>query len=310
MRAKYHDFKGDAGLPYEAVWRSHPGWYAIAIYAYYFARWCGLHPSSETQERWMRIWALAYRLDELLDEHPPGQEAEARRCYQELLEAQDPLACEFPEWVHPDLPPLMALCNNALRELGQDARDELVDMALSVADLAPVKARKRSVFMYGRVLGRESRLTASLAGLCATAEERSDQQAYGRFVRAFGHITAAGVIMDHWYDLRTDFTHRRSRVRPCKSNRRVLLAWCMLQAVKLAASDPRVGRHLRPKLRLLPRPRLVLPRPIFGAEPYMTAERKKVLSLTDRSIPSEKRKRHVPTTNGSPVQTATPAPDA
>jgi hypothetical protein len=256
----YYRFKADGALPYDAVRRADRGWLAIALHCHFLARCHGIEISLPTMERWTRMWALVFRLDDLLDESPPERRPCARRILERLLNSSDPLRDVPPEWIHEDLVPLLVLFNRSMLELDPAQRSAFVTLVLKIADLSPEKSRTQHMWSYTRLLMREGVLTAALAATCMTDEELADRRAFRRFMASFGHLTPGGVLFDHGLDLREDFEADRTSVRPRAAKQLVLLCCGCLEVSPLVLFQGLTLNVLRQHARQMecPKPHRVL----------------------------------------------------
>lgn len=257
MKPLFFTFNGDEELDYSVIWSAHPGWLAISTHGRDFARWCGLEIiSPQTMERWIRMWALVYFLDELIDDQPVDRRQEAGELFRRLLEDPHLRISELPEWVRPDLIMLVALLRNAMQELGPESWNQWTATALTIRDLGTAKASQRRLRSYLHVLVQEARLTAQLAFVCIATHEQHQQLRYCRFEAAFTHLAVGGVIYDHAQDLYEDYANCLSKVPPNRHRSRIILVRGMFEVVGLLFY-PRIAVNLF-MVGLRPSPRQIM----------------------------------------------------
>jgi hypothetical protein len=224
--AKFWQFRAEEGHHYPALLRVSFIWLAVAYHQGYLAQKFGLAVSRETMERWLRLWAFIFWLDELLDSQPLKHHPQTREVFRRLLKGVPPEQCEIPDNMSTDICDIAVLFHNAAEPLSQAQRDRLVELGLEIADYVPVKAARRWVWPYARGLVREGRLAAMMSELCLTESERdATPRCYRRYVREFRAIGIAGTLHDSATDLGEDLEAGRSKVPPNKLNYYILMAW-------------------------------------------------------------------------------------
>ncbi|EDK72228.1 hypothetical protein TM7_0653 [candidate division TM7 genomosp. GTL1] len=253
MRPLFFTFIGDEAHDYSAVWAAHPGWLAITYEARDFARWCGLDEiSPQTMERWLRMWALVYVLDSLLDDTPLALRQKASECFERMLTTAE----ELPEWIDTDAISLVALLRAAIEELEEGTWDTWVQTAFAIRDIGVLRADEYRSWPHLRLLVREAKLTAQLAFICMNAEERRRRIRYRRFAGAFTYLAIGGGLYDHARDLYGDHAYGLTAIQPSRLNARLILVRGILEVAKflfyprIATTLFRLRRH-RPRLRLM-----------------------------------------------------------
>ncbi|EDK72719.1 hypothetical protein TM7_0127 [candidate division TM7 genomosp. GTL1] len=119
-------------------------------------------------ERWLRMWALVYVLDSLLDDTPLALRQKASECFERMLTTAE----ELPEWIDTDAISLVALLRAAIEELEEGTWDTWVQTAFAIRDIGVLRADEYRSWPHLRLLVREAKLTAQLAFICMNAEER------------------------------------------------------------------------------------------------------------------------------------------
>jgi hypothetical protein len=253
MHPFFSPFENDDTGNYASVWSAHPGWLAIATQARDMAKWCGITEiSPQTMERWLRLWALAYALDSLIDDHPPALRHEAGQIFEQVLTAPD-TANNLPGWVDSNVVPLARLLKNAMSELGPSAWNDCAEAALKIRDIGKLKANERRLRPYLRLIKTEAEWTARLVFVCMNSEERRHVR-YSNFACAFNHLATGGGFYDHARDLGEDYEEGLTLVKPNKLKAGLLLLRGVLEVAKFTL-HPRVATKLY-RIKLRPYPRL------------------------------------------------------
>ena len=239
MHPLYCTFPGDAQLPYDALWRTHCGWLASAIYAQAAATASGITVSRQTLERWLRFGAFALLLDQLIDDQPPEHRPVAHQIYSQLVSGVRLEPNEVPEWVNPDLLVVAGLFHNATHELQRQS--EIQPLALLFLEHASAKARETNPQRYSAEVAQEGRLMGYLMAELMTSGEREGRH-HRRFAKWFGQFAAGGALFDAARDLRRDFESQRSSVEPTAKNRRTVLARSLWTSAQLLLHPKIFGR--------------------------------------------------------------------
>lgn len=232
---EYWTFPGDDGLDYAAVWRVPDRYLVVAEYARTAAVSFGIVISLQTMERWFRLMACSYLLDQLLDDTPSEHYETAGDLYRRIVygEAIDE---NWPSWINPDLFAVAALLSNSLQEIGPSS--EFYRLAMSFPEHAVLKAAERRVWRYGRRVTVEGRHMGLLIAECATIQERQTRQ-YRRFQWWMSTLGGGGTLLDGSADLGADFKHHRTQISPTPKNRLKLGLYCVAVSVRLGL-NPRV----------------------------------------------------------------------
>jgi hypothetical protein len=235
MYQQYAAFPGDTEERYAALWRAHPGWLASAEYARACAQACGIDASAGTLERWFRTGALAYFLDQLIDDQPwdvPGRRHEARGIYQRVVRGEHLSTTDVPDWVSPDLLDAAALFNTAMEDIGLDDEDR--QQALRFLECAQDKASEQRAWHYSRHVTGEGRLMGVLFAIGMNRRECQDARRRRRFIGSFGHFAAGGALFDSVRDLGRDHREHRTAVNPTFTAHAYLGGWCLWSVLRLA----------------------------------------------------------------------------
>ena len=239
---EFATFARDDQFDYAAIWHVKASYLAAGLMSHSIAIASGYRSiSKETRERWMRVLALTYLLDQLIDDQPTERQDEADRWFLRIL--REPLLTteELPEWIEPGIIDTVGLLRNAMAELGPTSWEELVQAGIDSKELAKEKAETDSLLRYRHLLIREGKLTARFFLACMDPQERRQYWRFHQYRSALEFFVITAVIVDHWKDFQCDYEAGRTRVPPTQEHRRALLAFAFGEMA-----------------RVLPYPRLVL----------------------------------------------------
>lgn len=232
---EYWTFPRDDGLDYAAMWRVPVRYLVVAEYARTAAMSFGITISPQTMERWFRLMACSYLLDQLLDDTPSEHYGMVGDLYRRIVYGEA-VNENWPSWVNPDLSAVTALLSNSLREVGPSS--EFHRLAMSFPKHAAAKATEQGVWRYGRRATLEGQDMGLLIAECVTPEERLAKH-YRRFRWWMRTLGGGGTLLDSSADLNADYRFHRTQIRPTFRNRLKLGLYCIAMSARLGI-HPRV----------------------------------------------------------------------
>jgi hypothetical protein len=214
-------------------WRKGPEILAAA------ARALGIPVSLQTLKRWMQAWACTGILDRLLDDSEDREAA--LEVYRKVLRSLGAPTESLPQWVNPSVLRAVASLMSSLADTG--SCEEVVELALTIGQLAPEKRASSRPLAYARLVRRENVLLGELMVACMSPLERKSA-ALGLFRLWCARYMTAWGQLDALTDLKKDCAQHNVSVKPSMHRYLVLIAYAAWSWTVLAIRQPKAFRAM------------------------------------------------------------------
>ena len=197
-----------------------------------------------TEERWRRMAAATYYIDDFIDTAPDRKEAHA--LYQAGLNGildgsiDTTKTTGFSADLSELLVPSIALLYNSVADMEPSKLEALRAAALTINDIALEKSHTEKIQPYAGLLHRETDATVALLSL-STHPETLGQPTYERFQKVTHHAMKVAVFLDNAIDLREDYKQGITKVPASAHN----MGYLAVQAIQPARELMRLNGSFR-----------------------------------------------------------------